>query len=162
MRKLYVTVLVLFTLALTPALAQVSVGGGLALGTDDLIGGVGLDGRGYYVFQPRVRGVANIHIFFPGDPYSFWTFDANVHYLLMRSNFNRPADLIAYIMGGLNYAQISIDHAFGNTSNSEIGFNIGLGGEKRTDFGGIFGEIKIVLGDADQIVLGGGVRFSLN
>jgi hypothetical protein len=53
----------------------------------------------------------------------------------------------------------SVDIGFGTASDSEIGLNIGIGGETRLDFGSLFGEVKYVLGNWDQLVLTAGLRF---
>lgn len=47
-------------------------------------------------------------------------------------------------------------------SASETGLNLGIGGEYKISFGSVFGELKYagIGGDADQLVLGAGVRYS--
>lgn len=47
-------------------------------------------------------------------------------------------------------------------TNSETGLNLGIGAEYKLSFGAVFGELKLagVGGDADQMVLGAGVRYN--
>lgn len=62
---------------------EVNLGGGIVYGTE--IEAVGIQINGNYGFTEEIRGAADISIYFPDQPsdgdYSFWTFNANVHYL---------------------------------------------------------------------------------
>ncbi len=142
-------------LATSSAQAQFHLGIGLCYGSD--IKKPGVDLRGYYIISPTLRFVSNFHYFFTESGHTFWTLDGNVHYLFYE--YRRQQRL--YGIFGLQYAQASIDLGFQRASNSEIGLNIGIGGETRVDFGAVFGEIKFVLGNYDQLVLGVGLRFAL-
>ncbi len=47
-------------------------------------------------------------------------------------------------------------------SNSETGFNLGVGGEYKLNFGLIFGELRYSgIGGADQLVFGAGIRIPI-
>lgn len=138
-----------------PASSQFHFGAGLCYGSG--IKKPGVDIRGYYVTSPTLRFVTNVHYFFTESGHTFWTLDGNVHYSFYE--YRRQQRL--YGIFGLQYAKESIDLGLQTASNSEIGLNIGLGGETRVDFGAVFGEIKFVLGNYDQLVLGAGLRFAL-
>jgi hypothetical protein len=137
-----------------PVRGQVSLGVGLCYGSD--IKEAGLDLRVLQSFTREVRGALDFEYFFTGSGTSFWTLDANVHYIFTE---DRRAGQRIYGIAGLQYARQSVDIGFGTASDSEIGLNIGIGGETRLDFGSLFGEVKYVLGNWDQLVLTAGLRF---
>lgn len=137
---------------------EFNLGGGLVYGTE--VEAVGLQVNGNYSFSEQVRGAADIAIYFPDQPdggdYSFWTFNANVHYL-----FHQEDGVNVYGLGGLNYANQEVSGGGVSFSNSEVGLNLGAGAEYGVDFGSLYAELKYVLSDFDQLVLGAGVRFNL-
>jgi hypothetical protein len=135
-----------------PVRGQVSLGVGLCYGSD--IKEAGLDLRVLQSFTREVRGALDFEYFFTGSGTSFWTLDANVHYIFTE---DRRAGQRIYGIAGLQYARVDI--GFGTASGSGIGLNIGIGGETRLDFGALFGEVKYVLGDWEQLVLTAGLRF---
>jgi hypothetical protein len=150
-----------------PVRGQVSLGVGLCYGSYKEE--AGLDLRALQSFTREVRGALDFEYFFTGSGTSFWTLDANVHYIFTE---NRRAGQRIYGIAGLQYARDSgsgkasdsetgkaSDSETGKASDSEIGLNIGIGGENRLDFGSLFGEVKYVLGKWDQLVLTAGLRF---
>ena len=62
-------------------------------------------------------------------------------------------------MAGLNFVSVKEN----DSSETEIGLNLGTGGEYALDFGSIFSELKWagVGSDADQYVISAGVRIAL-
>ncbi len=138
------------------AQAQTSLGIGLCYGSG--IKKPGLDARVVHAFSPLLRGALDFEYFFTESGHSFWTLDGNAHYIFYEQ---RRQGQRLYGLFGLQYAQESVDLGFGSTSNSEIGLNLGVGGELRVDFGAVFSEIKLVLGNYDQLVLLVGLRFGL-
>ncbi len=121
---------------------------------------IGVQVNGVYGFTDEIRGAADFTFFFPDQPsggdYTFWTLNANVHYLFMsEENTN------VYGLGGLNYASQEVSGGGFSTSSSEVGLNLGGGAEFGVDFGDIFVEAKYVISDFDQLVLGAGLRFGL-
>jgi hypothetical protein len=161
MKKILLSVLLvsgLVTLGSNTAEAQVGefkLGGGLLYGSE--VESVGLQVNGVYRFTEEWAGQADLGIYFPGDDTgldSFWEINANAHYL-----FAVEQDYHFYGLGGLN---VSTAESVFNNSNSELGINIGAGGEYHLENLSLFGELKYVIGDFDQIVLGAGVRFPLN
>lgn len=149
---------VLGALLLTTNLAtaqegRIQVGPGLAFGDD-----LGLSVDGYYGITAEIRAGAKFTYYFvedvAGTTVNFSTLDLNGNYFFYEKDMIR-----AYGIAGLNFAFSSV----GNTSNSELGLNIGAGGEYAMDFGNIFAELTFagLGGNADNIVLGAGVRFDL-
>lgn len=139
------------------AQSNFKVGGGLAYGTE--IEAIGIQAGAVYGFNENLRGAADVVIFFPDDEnnvdHSFWTINANIHYLLMAEDAS-----VFYALGGLNYATQHLSNGVSIT-DSEAGLNLGGGAEFGVNFGVIYLEAKYVISDFDQLVLGGGVRFSL-
>lgn len=156
LRSLWIAAfLFLCFLAVSPGQAQINLGIGLCYGSD--IKKPGVDFRGYYLISPTLRFVTNFHYFFTESEHTFWTLDGNAHYIF----YEHRRQQRLYGIFGLQYAHESVDIGIGTVSNSEIGLNIGIGGETRVDFGAVFGELKLVLGNYDQLVLGAGLRFTL-
>lgn len=136
------------------AKSQVSLGVGLAYGSD--VKELGIEGRGYYDFasNKNLRLEANFTYFLVKSPLTFFTLDANLDY-----TFAPFQGGFAYALGGLDLAHTAISGFSG--SSTELGLNLGVGVEGKVSFGGIFGEAKYVIGNASELVLTGGLRFSL-
>lgn len=152
----YLTALLLLFGLGTAAQAQTSLGIGLCYGSK--IKKPGLDARVIHGFSPTLRGALDFEYFFTESGHTFWTLDGNAHYIFYEQ---RRQGQRLYGLFGLQYAQESVDLGFTTASNSEIGLNLGIGGELRLDFGAAFGELKLVLGNYDQLVLLAGLRFGL-
>lgn len=162
MKKLLLTLLLAFgivTLGNSIAEAQVGefkLGGGLLYGTE--VESVGLQVNGVYRFSEQWAGQADLGIYFPDDNDtgldSFWEINANAQYL-----FAIEQDYHFYGLGGLNVT--TAESVFNNT-DSELGLNIGAGGEYHLESLSLFGELKYVISDFDQLVIGAGVRFPIN
>jgi hypothetical protein len=150
-----IALLLLFSLG-TAAQAQTSLGIGLCYGSK--IKKPGLDVRVIHGFSSTLRGALDFEYFFTESGHTFWTLDGNAHYTFYEQ---RRQGQRLYGLFGLQYAQESVDLGFTTASNSEIGLNLGIGGELRLDFGAAFGELKLVLGNYDQLVLLAGLRFGL-
>lgn len=135
---------------------QFKVGGGVLYGSE--VESVGLQLNGTYRFTEEIEGAADLSFFFPGDNSgldSFWAINANGHYI-----FTSDEEFHVYGLAGLNLS--TAEFSFNNNSNSELGLNLGAGGEYHLDSVSLFGEIKYVVGDFDQLVLGAGVRVPVN
>lgn len=133
--------------------AQVSLGAGISYGAE--IEAVGLEGRFYYDLnkKPQMRIAADLVYYFVDDPLTFYTIDANLHY-----GFADFSSGFAYGIGGLQIATAGVE---GFDSDSDVGLNIGAGAEFKAPFGGIPVEVKYVIGNADQLILSGGLRFAM-
>ncbi len=143
----------------TESNAQFELGGGLVFGTDVEELGITVDGN--YYFDENWSISPNFTIFFAEDPINFFTINVDGRY-----NFEvGPSPTIVYPLGGLNLAIVSVeDTGFGDDdSDTELGINLGGGVNHffNSNFG-ILGELKFVIGDADQIVLTGGVVYRFN
>ena len=93
--------------------------------------------------------------------YNWMEFNANANYYFLSEGI---ANL--YGLGGINYMHSSVKQKSGNEvrySNGDVGINIGVGAN--FDVGKNFepfAEMKFVFGDADQLALFFGLKFSLN
>ena len=99
--------------------------------------------------------------YFVDDPLTFYTIDANLHY-----GFADFSSGFAYGIGGLQIAIAGVEgfdlRVRNNPSDSDVGLNIGAGAEFKAPFGGVPVEVKYVIGNADQLILSGGLRFTMN
>lgn len=145
------------------------IGVGLMYGTEIEQPGLRVDG--VYQINEEFRAVADLGFFLPDETdfgggntitVSWWELNLNGNYIF---HTDEESGIEAYALGGLNFLNVKVesDGQFGSGSNSdsEVGLNIGAGGEYAMGFGKLFAELKYVLGDADQLNIGAGVRFSL-
>ncbi|MEL6356080.1 MAG: hypothetical protein AAFQ37_04015, partial [Bacteroidota bacterium] len=158
------TLRLLFTLLLFAgfayhAQAQLMLGGGISYGFQEN-SELGLQVRGVYSFAEEWRGQADFTFFLgPPENFSFWTINANGNYI-----FSDNGDgTVFYAIAGLNFANASVNYeSFGSESVSEIGLNIGAGGNFNVADGlTIFAEAKYVISGFDQFVVAGGVLFPI-
>jgi len=151
---------ILFFAAAINVQAQTRVGAGLAYGTE--IEKMGINVNSQIFVKENIAIAPGIVYFFPknlGSGFDFNWFDINLngHYYFALNSVQ------PYALAGLNFAILSIDSGFGSANNTEIGLN--LGGGVNFLIGGKlipFGELRIVVGNADQLVFGGGVRLNIN
>ena len=142
--------------------AQLQIGGGLIYGTE--IEEFGIQGNATLNIPGPIRLAADIGIFFVDDvgnlDTSLWEINFNGHYL-----FPGIPKANVYGLAGINIVTASVEgQVLGVTfdeSDSELGLNVGGGAEIPIGFAKLFGELKYVLGDADQAVFTGGLRFSI-
>ncbi len=154
------TILLAFTLALllsvSTTFAQSRVGGGLAYGTEVESLGIGINGE--FSATDKINIAPSFIYYFGDDNVSWWEVNGNINYIFSESSAT------VYGITGLNLTGITVDLGpFGDASDTEVGLNIGIG--SNFDTGGSimpFAEAKYVLGNADQLSLFGGVRFTLN
>ncbi|MBT33598.1 MAG: hypothetical protein CMO01_28365 [Thalassobius sp.] len=146
----------------------VTAGGGFVYGSSLEKLGIGLTGQ--YYFTDNLAGEVGLNFFFPDKyrtnnyeaKYSVWTINLNVNYY-----FNTQSDVVKpYVLGGLNFANIKSKVSRNSESYSdthtEVGINLGGGldftiSDKVTPFF----NMKYVVSDLDQLVIGAGVRFNL-
>lgn len=96
--------------------------------------------------------------YFPGNDVTAYSFDGTVRYW---PKLNMK-DAGLYAGAGLNWTHVSFNPPGpGSASDSEIGLSL-LGGWmfKQVSFLP-FGQIRIVIGDADRVEFGGGINFKL-
>lgn len=126
---------------------------------------MGLQFGGQYGVTPKVDVAGGLTFFFP-DKYtiageehktSFWMIDIDGHY-----NFGVADGLTAYPLAGLNFTTSKEKGGGNSDSHTEFGVNIGAGAQFRlADPLAAFLELKYILGDADQGVLGFGIYYTL-
>jgi len=124
--------------------AQARIGAGLGYGSEVNTGGILINGE---FFLKEKLAISPAFLFYFED---FWEANGNVNFALSGNDAVLP-----YAIAGLNI--ISAD------GNSEMGINAGIGAN--FDIGGRarpFGEAKYVLGEADQLVIMGGIKFPIN
>jgi len=185
MRSIFTITLTTITLLLLSGLtththAQIEqgdfkLGGGLVFGSGvgfgSLDNDLGVRVDGYYAFTPVIRAGGDFTFYFPksegGVDATVWELNFNGHYVFLDDD-----GLVVYGLGGLNITGFSIDFGtvttggqtfdIGSESDTEVGLNLGAGLEYALDFADLFAEIKLggLGGDADQFVLGAGLRFS--
>ena len=138
-----------------------ALGSGIGGFGSSLDNDIGLRADAYYAFTPVIRGGGDFTFYFPkssgGVDMTVWELNLNGHYIFLQEE-----EFLVYGLGGLNITGISISSDNFSDSDSEVGLNLGAGVEYGLDFADFFGELKLggLGGDADQIVLGAGLRFS--
>ncbi|MFD2532101.1 outer membrane protein [Gracilimonas halophila] len=128
----------------------------------------GLRVDGVYQINEEFRAVADFGFYLPDETdlgggntltITWWELNFNGNYIFHN---DEESGLQAYALAGLNITGISSEFdGGGDSSDSETGLNLGAGIEYGMSFGNLFGEAKManVGGDADQFVVGVGVRF---
>lgn len=126
-------------------------------------GGLRFDGQ--YGVTDEIDVAAGLSFFFPekgtvaGTDYksNVWMIDFDGHY-----NFDLGNGLNVYPLTGLNFS--TFRSKVGDTSDSTTKFGVNIGGGAQFKFSdplGAFLELKYILGDADQAVMGVGLTYSL-
>lgn len=160
MRKSILVIVILSMFSPAYIFAQdISLGGGLAYGSK--INNIGLNFRGDVKFNKQWSITPHFNYFFKKKKEVFtqkWNaINVDGHYF-----FEVDRNWLLYPLFGINFASIIEETNDITFSNSEVGFNLGFGSEfyfERNISG--FGEIKYVLGDADQLVINVGILYKL-
>jgi hypothetical protein len=96
--------------------------------------------------------------YFPGNSVHVWTLNGDVRYWPKLNIRNSGL----YAGAGLNYTHTSVDLGpLGSASSSDAGLGLFGGWEFKTSNIHPFGQLKIVIGNADRVEFGGGVNFRL-
>lgn len=142
------------------------IGAGLAYGSE--IEKLGIQVMYLYFITAKLALGGDLTYFFPEKFDAFGVesktnliaFNVLARYLLYQT-----AALHAYAMGGLNLALFRFKtEGFGESvsnSESELGLALGGGLGYSLAFAILYVELSYVLGDADQLVVAGGLRFPL-
>ena len=174
MKKIFVAALIFagvnFGLS-TDLNAQTSEGAmrvGAQLGYGTEIESLGIGARFDYAITDQILLAPDLMYFFGKSEgsldYNWFDINLNGNYLFDIGN----STIVPYALAGLNFAIVSVDYDVGigpgdgDSSSTEIGFNLGGGADFAVGTLTVFGELRFVLGDADQLVIAGGVKFPIN
>ena len=139
--------------------AQLSLGGGLAYGTEVEDNGLGIQARTIYGFNEKWRAAADFIKYLDGlENISVWEFNVNGHYV-----FANQDKFSAYALAGLNFVGVKVDVLGFKNTETETGLNLGVGGQlKFSESLSGLAELKYNVGsDIDQLVIGVGVVYTL-
>lgn len=160
MIKPSLTILLFFLFTSTLLAQDFLGGGGLVYGT--VAKNVGLNFRGEARFDKQWSITPSFNWFFNRNEtlitHRWNSINIDAHYY-----FKIDDDWNAYPLFGINFANVSQKINGVVFSNSYVGANLGLGAEYLIDsrITG-FGEVKYVVGDADQAVFTMGVLFQFS
>lgn len=150
----------IFFMAFVSAHAQTyEAGGGLSYGSG--INNMGINLRGEILFNEQLSVSSHFNFFFGRDEgmlrHKWWAFNIDGHYYFKVDDL-----LFLYPLLGFNIGTVKEKWNGINFSDTEIGMNLG-GGLKYQFTNTItgFGEIKYVIGNADQFVVTAGVMITL-
>ncbi len=145
----------LFLFFAQSATAQFSVGAGLAYGAE--LEDLGIQVKGLYQIDDTWRGAVDLIFYFDGvEDVNVTEINLNGQYL-----FGDIESVAPYALAGLNIFRVGTSLDGTSFSASEVGLNVGGGVNfpiSETLTGAA--ELKYVIGDADQLVIGAGVIFS--
>jgi opacity protein-like surface antigen len=164
---------------------DIKIGAGLVfgsgIGSGDFDNDLGIRVDGYYAITPEFRAGGDFTFYFPkkeelndnfgssvtNKKLTVWELNLNGNYIFLDED-----DMIIYGLAGVNITGISasrdvntnVGNSSGSDSTSELGLNLGGGIEYALDFADFFGEVKLggLGGDADQFVLGVGLRLPIS
>lgn len=136
---------------------QETIGTGLAYGSEIENLGMGINAE--FDLNEQIDISPSFIFYFKNNNTSMWELNGNINYI-----FNDSGPTF-YGIVGLNITGVKFEGggAFEDRSDSELGFNLGIGASFAQTGSVIpFAEAKYVLSDFDQLSLFGGVRFPLN
>ncbi len=124
--------------------------------TNDLDFGIGAQLS--YPVANRIDIYPTFDYYFPGNDLTVISIDGAVRYW-PKLNIKNPG---LYAGAGLNWSHVSFNPPGpGSASDSEIGLSLLAGWMFKQVSFLPFGQIRIVVGDADRVEFGGGVNFKL-
>ena len=124
--------------------------------TNDLDFGIGAQFS--YPVANRFDIYPTFDIYFPGNNLTVYSLDGAVRYWPKLNMKNAGL----YAGAGLNWSHVRFNPPGpGSASNSEVGLSL-LGGWMFKQVSLLpFGQIRVVIGDADRVEFGGGINFKL-
>jgi outer membrane immunogenic protein len=164
MKKLFLVLGLFFTIQFAYSQEETRIGGFLAYGTEIENLGIGVNAE--FPIIENLTISPSIIYYFPKDEHGFkvnwFEVNANANYYFVTND-----NLGFYGLAGLNYSsvKVSFDDPFfgsGSASDGRIGLNLGAGAN--FELGGNivpFAEVKYVIIDGGQLVIGAGVRFNI-
>ena len=132
------------------------IGPHVEFATNDLDLGIGAQFS--YPIANRIDIYPTFDYYFPGNDLTAFSIDGAVRYW-PKLNMKNPG---LYAGAGLNWSHVSFNPPGpGSASNSEIGLSL-VGGWMFKQVSWLpFGQIRVVIGNADRVEFGGGVNFKL-
>ena len=132
------------------------IGPHVEFATNDLDLGIGAQFS--YPIANRIDLYPTFDYYFPGNDLTAFSIDGAVRYW-PKLNMKNPG---LYAGAGLNWSHVSFNPPGpGSASNSEIGLSL-VGGWMFKQVSWLpFGQIRVVIGNADRVEFGGGVNFKL-
>lgn len=162
-RLMLAVVATLLTATVAAAQARKEQGEKLLLGPHAQFATNDLDfGIGAHLSVPvvnRIDIVPTFDYYFPGNDVTVYSIDGTVRYWPKINVKNSGL----YAGAGLNWTHASVDlpAPLGNASDSNIGLSLTGGWMFKQVSWLPYGQIRIVIGDADRVEFGGGVNFKL-
>lgn len=143
------------------------IGGQFGFGSD--IESFGMGVRVDYALTSKFLLAPDFMYYFGDDDFgievNWYDINLNANYMIELNNPN----IVPYVLGGFNIAKTSVscEGALGSVcedfSDVETGFNLGGGVDFiLTGSLALFGELRAVIGGADQLVLGVGIKLPIN
>ncbi len=148
-----------FLLVSLAAQAQTRMGAFLAYGTE--VGELGLGVNGEFYFNDQITLVPSFIFYMTDDSpavkSTIWEMNINGQYY-----FASEQTALIYGFAGLNYTHLKYEFTDGTSRDGELGVNIGVGADFDIDSMVLpFFQLKYVVSDYDQLVVSGGVRFTI-
>lgn len=156
MRRLLALFALIAGLTAAPAAAQTGLGLNLQYGLD--IDALELGVEGHFPFRPNVglSFVPNFEYYFRDGNLNTYTFNADVHYAIGGA-YTRS--FTPYVGLGLAIARTSNDRT--DASDTDAGLNLKGGATFRGDRFAPFVQLEFRAGAAEDLSIGGGVRFAI-
>lgn len=117
---------------------------------------VAIGGLGEFKVANKFTLSPQLLLYFPDNDYNFFEVNFNGNYYFFSQEV-----VSFYGLGGLNLARFSYDGPGGDYNDTELGLNLGAG--INFEIGKVvpFSELRFTIGDYDQLVLSGGLKFNL-
>lgn len=165
MKKLLLIILALIFININ-SFSQISVGGGLAFGTEAKT--IGFNLKCQYSITESIDLVGGLTFFLPKTetqniPFAgtiktkstLLSFDIDGHY-----HFAINDQIKVYPLSGLNITNVSVSVNNTKTGDTKVGLNVGAGGTyKINESLNAFAETKYIIGNYDQLVITLGILY---
>lgn len=112
-----------------------------------------------YPIANRIDILPTFDYYFPGNNVTAFSLDGTVRYW-PKLNMKNPG---LYAGAGLNWthAKVDLPAPFNDVSDSNVGLSLTAGWMFKQVKVLPFGQIRVVIGDADRVEFGGGINFKL-
>lgn len=167
-KKLFILAVFIFGgISISSAQIDTRLGAMLAYGTEIKNPGIGVNAE--FGVMEKLSISPSFIYYFPKDEsgvkINWWEINANANYYFLQGNTD------VYGLAGLNYSSIKVDldipdnpffDVDGSASDGRFGLNIGGGANFNIGSAIMpFAELKYVIIDGGQLVISGGVKFTL-